>query len=563
MVEKLKQYGFPAAFAVAFAVAGSLPYAYGYLHAGDTTQFTGFVGRGVFGPNGYMMLARQAQHGQRLFENLMTPENVPRAFFNLEWWLFGRMAAWTGLSLVAMHHVWRMAIVALIAAAVWYLARSSLESRFQQRFAFALIFLGSGFGWIFYVASKIILYVVPSAQAMAVNDFNAGFWMRGLLFPLPLDIKGVSLPAYMINQPHFVLATACAVLAFAFLIAGENSGKVRYFILSGLMAFLHAAVRPYNIPETLLIYILFPVLLSFRDGQIDRARIGKYALAAVFLLPAVVYYAWIAKAHVLGGSKGPNWTPGHFVDDVLWLGLPCLLMCLWIAGVGAIRTAKPSTILLGLWLAIAFVLEQSHNYYNTGQEASFPSYMIVPAILATAGPFRAIYHFVRDNAFLQRALNWEPATPRFKRIAAACVVAACMPSFILAYAMMFTSLRDRPAPYYISNDVAAGIAWLEENAATHDTVLANFETSQLVPRMAGIKTFQGHYMITPDAPAKRTQAERFAGQPGDDAFKHALVKDNNIRYVLFGPSEGNGAETIPWLKTCFTQGPVRIFKVTD
>ena len=538
-----------------------MPYAYGYLHADNSTQFTGFVGRGVFGPNGYMMFARQAQHGQWLFENLMTPENVPRAFFNLEWWMFGRMAAWTGLSLVAMHHVWRVAIVALIAAAVWYLARLCLETRFQQRFAFALIFLGPGFGWIFYLASKIILCVVPSVQATASSDFNAGFWMRGLLFPLPLDIKGVSLPTYMINQSHFVLATAFAVLTFAFLIAGENSGKLRYFILSGVMAFLHAAVRPYNIPETLMIYILFPVLLSFRDGRIDHGRFRKYALATVFLLPAVLYYTWIAKAHVLGGSKGPNWTPGHFVDDVLWLGLPCLLMCLWIAGVGAIRTAKPSTILLGLWLAIAFVLEQSHTYYNTGQEASFPSYMIVPAILATAS-IRAIYHFISNNAFLRGLLRWDPASPRFKRLAAACVVAACMPSFILAYAMMFTSLRDRPAPYYISNNVATGIAWLEQNAATHDTVLANFETSQLVPRMAGIKTFQGHYMITPNAPAKKAQAERFASQPDDDAFKRALVKDNHIRYVL-GRSEGNGAETIPWLKPCFTQGPVHIFKVTD
>lgn len=558
----LSEYRFAAVLALAVVVVGSLPYAYGYYHAGEGTRFMGFVGRGVFGLNGYLMLARQAQDGWHLFENLTTSDDVPRVFFNLEWWLFGKMARWTGLSLIAVFHIWRAASVVLFVFSAHFLLRLCLDTPFQRKFALALIALGSGFGWVLWGASKTITMLFPPAQQWAQDQFVSAVRLEGLLFPMPVDVTGVSVPAYLVNQPHFIRAVAFAALTYAFLLAGERTGRRAYFVCSGLAALLHAVIRPFNVPEMYLVFMLFPALLCLRDGRLDAARFKNYALAGLILLPMVVYYAYLAHVNAMGSGR-PNWRPGLFVDHLLWLGLPFALMWFAFRGVGHLRTARPSGILLALWVFLAFLIEQAYPYYRTGQEAAFAAYVIVPSILAI-GPMRAIYGWLCDCGRLQ----WlDPRSKRFKRAAATAVVVCCMPSFLIAYAGMFTGLRQRPEPHYISDDVYGALEWFEDNARRHDTVLASFEMGQLAPRIAGVKTYQGHYMITGNFKQKYADAQRFYARPGDEAFKRALVAGHRIRFVLLGPSErhANGFEPSGhgWLRERFSKGSVAIYEVVE
>jgi len=556
----LSEYGFAAVLAAAVVVAGSLPYVYGYGHAGDGSRFMGFVGRGVFGLNGYMMLARQAQDGWHLFENLTTSDDVPRVFFNLEWWLFGKMARWTGLSLIAVFHVWRAATAVLFVFSVHYLLRLCLDTPFQRKLALAWTVLGSGFGWILWSASRTITLLFPATHAWAQDQLVSTVRLEGLLFPMPVDVTGVSAPAYLLNQPHFLRALAFSALTYAFLLAGERTGRRACFLLSGVAAAIHAMIRPYNIPETYLVFALFPMLLCLRDGRFAWARFKNYALAGLILAPVVVYYAYLAHAHAMG-SRGPSWRPRLFVDHVLWFGLPFVLMLCSFRGVGHVRQARPAGILLGLWVLVAFLIEQAYPYYRTGQEAAFAAYVIVPPILAM-GPLRAGHAWLCDSG----RLRWlEPRSGRFKRATAVAIVLFCMPSFGIAYARMFTGLRDRPAPYYSSDDVLGALGWLAANAQRHDTVLAGFETGQLVPRIAGVKTYQGHYMITSNHAPKRADAQRFYGRPGDDAFKRQLVTGHRIRFVFVGPSERQPGGMEPtehdWLKRRFSQGDAAVYEV--
>jgi hypothetical protein len=545
---------FPLVLAAGFALGGSLPYLYAYTLETSDSHFMGFVGRGVFGHNGYLMLARQTQSGLHLMENLLAPEPLPRVFFNLEWWLFGKMARWTGLSLVATFHVWRVGTAFLFALSVMYLLRQCLAGEFQRRFALALIMLGSGFGWIILTVSRMLIFALPAARGWAHDSNPGGVLFKDVLMPLPPDVAGVNTPASIITQPHLMMAAAFAALTCAFLIKAAQTEKTRYYLFAGLAALVHSIIRPYNIPEMYLMFAIYPTLLWARDRRFDARKLAGGAIAGAVVAPMVVYYAWLAYTGALGGT-GPAWRPGSFFDHILWLGLPFVLALPTLCGLARLRKADPALLLVGLWLVLAFLIEQSYPWYKSGQEAAFPAYIIAPAILATAGPFHWIY----------RRLRRRYPSPAFKRAAAALLILLSMPSFFVAYRRMFTDLETRPAPYYISADLQAALIWLEHNAQKHDTVLASFDTGQLVPRLAGVKSFQGHYMITPNAPEKRALAERFYGTRGDDPFKRSLVRQYGIRYVVSSPLERRPGGLIPaghpWLQQVFSQGGVQIFRV--
>jgi hypothetical protein len=550
----LRRNWFGLALSLLFVGIGTLPYLYGYALETDGMRFMGFVGRGVFGHNGYLMLARQAQEGLHLMENLLAPEPLPRVFFNIEWWLYGKAARWTGLSLVAVFHFYRAASVFLFAFSVVYLLRRCLETVFQRRFALAWVMLGSGFGWMLVVGSRALLWLMPSLAPLARGE-SPGVLYENVLIALPPDVGGVSIPPYLVNQPHFPLAVGLVALTYGLLIAGAQTGRMRYYVYCGLAALAHTAVRPYNIPEMYLIFLLYPALLCAREGRLDVRRFAGPAVAGAIMLPMVLYCVYLAYTGALGG-KGPVWQPGLFVDHILWLGLPFILAVVSFRGLSRLKEADPAILLVGLWLVVAFLVEQSWPYYRSGQEGSFAAYMVAPVILATAGPLRWAYEYL---------VRRRPGFSRARLAVASILILSSMPSAVLVYYRMFADLREHPAPYYISNDIYGGMKWLEANAGRHDTVLAGFDTGQLVPRLAGVKTFQGHYMITPNAGEKRAMAERFYGTRGDDAFKRKLVRDYGIRYVFLSPLERrpSGIEPAehPWLAPVFSQGGTGLYRV--
>jgi len=545
---------FPLALAAALALIGSLPYLYGYAIETPDSRFMGFVGRGVFGHNGYLMLARQAQSGLHLMENLLAPEPLPRVFFNLEWWLFGKTARWTGLSLVGTFHVYRVATTIIFALSVMYLLRQCLVGEFKQRFALAIIMLGSGFGWAVLAASRVATAVSPAARQLAQDMSYTGVTFKNVLFPMPPDVAGISVPAYLVAQPHFILAAAFASLTAAFLIQAATSRQTRYYVLAGFAALAHMFIRPYSIPEIYLLFALFPALMAWRDRRIGARTFAGPATAAAIPAPMVVYYGWLAYVGALGGT-GPAWRPWSFVMHIGWLGLPYVLALAALPSLTRFRKASPALLFMGLWLVLAFLIEQASLWYHGGQEAAWAAYIIAPTILAAGGPF--------SWAYSRLSPRWR--TPAFKRTAAILIVVLSMPSFAVAYGRMFTDLQNHPAPYYVSTDLYSALEWLERNADKHDTVLASFETGQLVPRIAGVKTFQGHYMINPNAAEKRDLADRFYAKPNDDAFKRNLVQKYGIRYVILGPLERHPGGFQPtqhqWLEPVFTQNKVQIFKV--
>ncbi|MCC6143758.1 MAG: hypothetical protein IT368_08115, partial [Candidatus Hydrogenedentes bacterium] len=187
-----REFLFPFLLALAFIAVGSLPYWYGYATAHDDEVFMGFVGRGTPGAQGYLMLAQQVMGDRQLMENKMTNEPLPRTYVNVEFWLYGKFAKYTGLGLMGTFHAWRALTAIAYLCIIYFLAALGLPTVFLRRTALLLIALGSGLGWIIWCINV----------------------MTPLDLPLPLDLNGVAISGYLMNKPHFIRGGLFAALQY-------------------------------------------------------------------------------------------------------------------------------------------------------------------------------------------------------------------------------------------------------------------------------------------------------------------------------------------------------------
>lgn len=543
-----REYFFPLALAAAFVVLGSLPYLYGHWTAPEDARFMGFVGRGTAGANGYLMLARQVADGGHLMQNQYTPEPTPHTYFNLEWWLFGKCARVTGVSLVGVFHLWRVLTVVAYFLALYWFAGLCLGTRGARRFAVLLIAFGTGFGWLVWTANRF----------------------TGLALPPSLDLAGVCVPGYLVNKPHFMRAAVFALLKYGLLLRGEQTGKRGYFALSGLAALGHSVVRPYHLAETYLVYAALPLVLAWRDGRLDARRAGNYALAGAVLLPAVAYYGWMAFENTLG-MAGWRRQSLFLLQLVLWLGWPFLVACGYFVArgfaPGRVRAASTPAILLGLWLFTAWLLLNTFPYFPAGQELAWYALATVPPIAVLMGPWVETRDWLRGRF---PGLSARLERPRAIRLLAAALLLAALPGTVYVWANLFRDLhRTRPEAmwrYYLDTSVLETVAWL--GAREHPdppVLLATPATAQFVPRIADVRVVCGHDMLSPHFYQKQRELARFFRLAGEPGYKRWLIDRYHVGYVLVGPEEQAAgdfdADRLPWLRQVYSAGEVRLYAV--
>jgi hypothetical protein len=282
---------FPAVLALIMVALGTLPYVYAYSLQDEQLRFMGRLDRDPQDMNVHRMLSKQAQEGRILFGNRMTSDELPRTYFNLEWWLEGSAERWTGLSTDAVFHLGRVLSVLYLAFAAYALCAVCLDTVNQRRFAAALICFGSGLGWAVWLHAHLADY------PMTLMTYT----VRGITLPLPPDVHGISVFHKSFSKPHTVRVLGSAMLFGALLIQGARSGRLRWFVLAGLVLALRFVLRPYELPESFVLLAAIPTVLMLREGRFSWKKYLPYALAGAIAVPQALFYVYVALKEPLGG----------------------------------------------------------------------------------------------------------------------------------------------------------------------------------------------------------------------------------------------------------------------
>lgn len=517
----------------------SIPYLYGYLSTPADKMYTGLVGRDVPGSYMYFMWEVQSRDGHNFFENMLTSERHKRSYFSPEWWLLGRFLRYSGLPVIAGFHIERCLTVFLAVVILYYFISCFFETVFERRCVLLLVLFTTGLGWLFWII---------------------GQWTGAPLHIKIWDIKGINLFGYLINKPHFIRSIVFICLTYTLLLKGEENEKTLYFFLAGLGVIIFGSIRPYNLPTAFILFALFPLLISVKEGRISRKRIKNYLVLIITSLPIVAYYVYLRYFTPLKDVwKGISLEPLTPLELVIWLGIPFVLALLGFDGFKDLKNKESPQIFLYLWGGVMAVLIYAYPLVPWGMESAGPCYIIAP-ILAGRTIFK---QFV--PAFSKRGSGKRMGGQKLVISMIIVILLVSLPSNLILMNNIIKRLSYHSRPYYLPDNVVNAFDWLRQNACHEDIVMSATGNGFYLPTFSSTKAFIGHGDFTIDFGAKNQLVSRFFDPKESHDFRKKLLNDYEVAYLFFSDVErgmgGFNPKEAPYLKGVYENPEVAIFEV--
>jgi len=459
---------FVAVFAGVLVIFTSLPYIAGLQLPFPDSRFDQVLSFDA-DFHSYFAFMRQARDGQWLFHSPYTSEPHAPALFNLEWLVFGKLARLLGGSLEAAMHVERVAGIFLLAFGLYRLCSLLLPGEWRRRFAFALVLLGGGFGWIPHV--PVVRNWFP---AFTSPDMHVG------LHPF----------FWMLIAPHFLLPQALAVWTVVMLLTH------RYVAAAALLT-ATGAMRPFDMLQLAAAIGLF--------GLLRRSLPALAVVAAT--LPLWLHYVWIFKFHPIfqWWSIQNVFPPRRPAMVALGLGLGGLLF-LW-ARFGLPDLRRPATQPAPRVLLVCCALCSLALLY------SFPLLTFSLQIMTTL----AIPVVLIGVTRLRPHRGW-----------LALLAINSLTSAVVWRASIYDLERGK---HRTPHDVLAAYDWLARHSRPRDLVLADEQDSNRLPRYAPVTVFWG-YFTTVNYPHKKGRVQKFF-EPGTTAeWRREFLVHHRFRYLL-------------------------------
>ena len=510
----------PLAIALALLLVTSAPTVYGYLAAPAEKWFSGVVFN-VHDTAQYLSWMRE--FGARLLiENKLTSEPNPAIYFNLHWFIPGRLAAWLGASVLDAYQAFRVVSVPVAALVAWWFCGLFTPDPGRRRFAFWLATLTSGLGWI-WVVYKQVTGELSFPHDVYTTPGNT-FWL-------------------MLASPHltFALAMVLGVLGLAWL--SVQRGRFRLALAAAGLALCLGLGHIYDLVLVWSVLGAFGGLLTLRDGWRWRTFFSLVVVVAVSA-PAALYFAWVSS------SANPTWQEalaqydnlGAFTPAplhlLIFLGLTLFLAAAGLvaqwrlparpAGQGAwrgwLRAHPDRDLWLGGWVIVNLVI------------IYLPLKFAVMLLLALQFPLALLAaDFVFDR--LRPWLRARAGGLTLARVAPALLLAAVLPTNLYLFAWRLLDLRRADYPYYLYRSDAAAMACLAAHAFPDEVVLSGFETGHFLPGLTGLRAFLSNAVMTLDFNARREQVAAFFAAGTPDADRQALLAENGVDYVYVSPLE--------------------------
>lgn len=534
------------------------PYLVGQCMAGERIYL--WLGYNLDDSCVYLSWMRQAAEGSLRAYNLFTTEPQHGMALNPLFLVMGRMAGWTGLSLLAINQIARIGFGALLLAVVYRFARSTVRDSRALLLAFLFVCFSSGLGWL------PIWWDNPLTQPIDKWQPEAITFLSLLLSPL------------------FCFSMALQVAIFALLVQGERTGRVLYALEAGGCGFLLGFVHSYDVISVSCVWIAYLFVMaasgSWIRGVPDRnnvrrpglASMGRALVAGIVAAPAVLYIWYQLHTETVFRERAevPTLAPA-LVWVIAGYGLTLALACVgaWAATRGDALSAPgaepngagagprgntaagwtyglDAATLIVVWAVVNVAV--SYLPHTPFQRKLIQGAHVPIAILAGIGAADLYRHWSsrRDS----------PIPFAAYATIMTCLLAVTNGRFVareIENATMDRVQTQMHRPYLQRGELEA-LDWVKQHGAAGDALQpmpwvgepepgkiapTDFTLACVTPGFIDRHVYAGHWGETPEYGAKLTQLVRFALPSTDDAHRVALLRAMRVRFLIWSQKGQN------------------------
>lgn len=512
----------------------SLPILAGYLFATPEHQFVGIVYNMPDHAQYFAWMRDLAR--QPLAPNRLTPEPNDPAFFNLLWWMVGRIGALAGLEYAALWSGLRIVAAAAVLAAGYAFLNLAVADVQQRRLSYLIFIFGGGLGFVWVIVKYV--YRLPGA-------------------PFPFNIYTAESNTFWILTafPHFGMALALIVAMMALLLQAVRTVRYRYAVACGILGAILGLQHAYDLITIYAVMGSFGLLIWLRDRRFPtflfRCGLIIFALSA----PAAAYLSVLVLLDPTWGKKlsqfdnAGAWTPPPWELPIL-LGAPFLLALLHFRP-RALQSRSDAEVLVAVWFVLHFVLAYLPVKF---QIHLLLGWQMPIAILAAAAIATRVVPWLQQ----QRAGLLKPAL--------AILFALIVATNVYLIAWRFVDFRRLEAPYYLTRGEAESLAWLAAHATAGDVVLADLEYGQHVPVRSDARAFLAHWAGTLDFFDKKAMVREVFDPAVSDGRRREILSAYGVTYIVARERDQATAALDPavgrYLSVVFSEGDTTVYRVT-
>jgi hypothetical protein len=361
--------------------------------------------------------------------------------------------------------------------------------------------------------------------------------------------------------PHIGLGLAAGLLCLVMFAAACDGSRAGLGWLGVLMLCV-GLLYPYMLPVLVVVFLTSLAVESARRHRIDRTTVLACAVAGAAALPFVLY-----NLAVFG--RDPFWSQTYGAQAPVlppppWelptnLGLVAPLAILGLLAL--VRKSDSPQRLVLLLAAFSLVL----MYAPTAYSRRF-GFMLHPALAAlTAIGWPIVWHWACSVASWVQ-VNEGGRLEAARRLVVYPFLLVGLSTPLASYAgVVASAATNQPLEVYtLDADTYRTGQWLASSSGPDDVTLGSFWTGNVLGGMVPGRVVVGHETATMRAQEKAALVERFYRDDLSQPEVAALLSDNRVSYVVFGPRERAIGTTEParlGLEIVMQSGEAAVYRV--
>lgn len=488
-----------------FLLAGTLPYAVGWLAAPEGAVFTG-VAINPLDTNTYLANMQVGYAGRWLFTMPYTAIPSRPVPVYLLYILLGHVARVTTISLPLTFHLARLAAGGVFAVSAYHFLARCLDQPGERKLALGLLLFTGGTGWL-------VVFSLELSEADRVS-LAPDLWLS----------DAISFLAVLSNV-HFSLNM---ILMMGMIVAGERllaSHGRRWAALAIAAGLGIALVHAHQIAVVGLVLAGLALWSGWTRRSLPWPEAVQLAVVVVPVGLATAALTWLS----YGNPPLRSWLEQvRTYTPPVW-GLFNLYGPVWLLAVAGLWYAVRKECAAWRTVALWFVVVLALVYIPVNFQRRFMEGWHVPVtILAAAGWSRVIVPRLRTR-LTERSVMLIGVT-------LLALVAASPVRTLVSLTRQIVEQSDEPF-LYAHIDERGAERWLRADATPDDVVLSSIYAGNRLPARTAVRVFIGHGDQTAFVGERLRETLQFFDADTPDDERIALLTTFSVDYVYVGPDE--------------------------